>query len=227
MRTLLNWINENLPEEDAKLIAQKVEGSELAKALKAQIEEVLHLKQLPAPEMLDGTPLGNANSSADYLDNAMKPELTPDYEKFCLHSEIRLGEVAACHRILSKALNATLDFSPELRARLLSLSQFADANDEFSIPAMKFVDKIEMNFDDILELEPEPEESKAAVSAERTERISEMPVPAPSDALLPQPNYWKWAMLTCCGLFALFVLIGCVSSGSIPGRMLHILLGGE
>ena len=34
LRTLLNWINQNLSESDSHIIAQKVEESELAKNLK-------------------------------------------------------------------------------------------------------------------------------------------------------------------------------------------------
>ena len=49
LRTLLNWINENYSEEDAKRVALKVNESELAKALKGQIEEVLRLPGLAAP----------------------------------------------------------------------------------------------------------------------------------------------------------------------------------
>lgn len=137
MRTLLNWINHNLSEEDAALVAQKVEESELARALKNQIEEVMRQGQLPAPMVLDGTPLGNANSSAEYIDNAMEANQTKDYEKFCLHSDVMLGEVAACHEILSHVLSDWPQVSPELRTRLCGLYQFMDTGSEFSIPLPK------------------------------------------------------------------------------------------
>lgn len=121
LRALLNWINGNLSPEDAQIIEQKVADSELARNLKRQIEEVMALEQLPAPTMLDGTPLGNPNSAAEYLDNVMSSEQTPEYEKFCLHSEIVLGEIAACHKILSIVLGGDVEVSPELKAKMYNL----------------------------------------------------------------------------------------------------------
>lgn len=185
MRTLLNWINRNLSEEDAALVAQKVEESELARALKSQLEEVMRREQLPAPMVLDGTPLGNANSSAEYLDNAMASAQTVEYEKFCLHSDVMLGEVAACHEILSHVLTDWPQVSPELRTRLCGLYQFMDTGSEFSIPIPKVQPKTQaqvkntakaqvgnVSTDVFTEMEAEqiaPEPEKEMVEAKKAE----------------------------------------------------------
>ena len=64
----------------------------------------LQFPQLPAPMVLDGTPLGNANTAAEYLDNVLDATTTPEFEKFCIGSAIVLGEVASCHKILAQVL---------------------------------------------------------------------------------------------------------------------------
>lgn len=226
MRTLLNWINENLSEEDARLIAQKVDESELAKALKNQIEDVMSLPRLAAPSVLDGTPLGNANSSANYLDNSMAPELTPEYEKFCLHNEVILGEVAACHQILSQVLNATLEVSPELRTRLCALYRYVDTGDEFSIPLKNTASEMDGLFDEI----PETDPPKAAAAPDA---VPSVPAKTPKRSLsdeepdVPAPNYWKWASLGCGSLLLLGLAVGAILPTSTPGRVIGVLLGRE
>ena len=182
LRTLLNWINNNLSEEDAALVAQKVEESELAKALKTQIEGIMGQQKLPAPELLDGTPKGNANSAAEYLDNSMDPVLTPDFEKFCIHSDIMLGEIAGCHQILSRALTQKLDLAPELRAKLCDLYKFIDANDE----------EEEEIFDEI----PVNSVSAAPVLEEATSE----------EESAAQPNVWKIATFALIGVDVLYIL---------------------
>ncbi|MCR5164129.1 MAG: hypothetical protein K6C40_08945 [Thermoguttaceae bacterium] len=196
LRTLLNWINNNLSEEDAALVAQKVEESELAKTLKAQIEGIMAQQKLPAPELLDGTPKGNANAAAEYLDNSMDPVQTPDFEKFCIHSDIMLGEIAGCHQILSRALTQKLDLAPELRVKLCDLYKFIDANDESSIPLPQ---------------------SKSQPVQEEEEIFDEIPVDSDSDApvleeLIPeksateQPNVWKITAIALIGVDVLYIL---------------------
>ena len=196
LRTLLNWINNNLSEEDAALVAQKVEESELAKALKAQIEGIMAQEKLPAPELLDGTPKGNANAAAEYLDNSMDPKQTPDFEKFCIHSDIMLGEIAGCHQILSRALTQKLDLAPELRVKLCDLYKFIDANDESSIPLPQSkpqpVQEEETLFDEI----PEESESDAPVLEEVV----------PEEGTPQQPNGWKIATFALIGVDVLYIL---------------------
>ncbi len=237
MRTLLNWINRNLLEEDAVLVAQKVEESDLAKALKNQIEEVMRQEQLPAPMVLDGTPLGNANSSAEYLDNAMASVHTVEYEKFCLHSDVMLGEVAACHEILSHVLTDWPQVSSELRTRLCGLYQFMDTGSEFSIPLPKAQPKatVKAQVEDVLaDVFPEME-------VELSEAVSdggEIDVPktelketrkAASNALFQEPaegeladvrkqlSRWKSIAIASLVLFLFMLLLDIL--GYTPGRI--------
>lgn len=196
LRTLLNWINKNLSEEDAALVAQKVEESELAKALKAQIEGIMAQEHLSAPDLLDGTPKGNANSAAEYLDNSMDPKLTPDFEKFCIHSDVMLGEIAGCHEILSRALTQNLNLGPELRAKLCGLFKFIDANDESSIPLPQSKPQPEQVEEEIFDEIPVNSDSDVPVLEEV------VPEKGPSS----QPNAWKITAIALIVVDALYIL---------------------
>lgn len=121
LRALLNWLHHNLSPEDAAVIAQKVSENEFATTLKNELEAVVKIPNLPALFVLDGTPLGNPNSAAEYLDNVMPSEMTPEFEKFCLHSEVVLAEVADCHQILSEVLNLSLEPDETMQKRLHGL----------------------------------------------------------------------------------------------------------
>lgn len=230
MRTLLNWINHNLSEEDAALVALKVEESELAKALKNQIEEVMQRPRLVAPAVIDGTPLGNANSSAEYLDNAMDSSMTVEYEKFCIHSDVILGEVAACHQILSEVLNQTLEISPEFRTRLCSLHKYVDTDGDYSIPTFLPSPSVEALFDELpIHGDSESTPSKLILESDSPNRM----VPSMSlnqdvaslsySEQLAVPNYWKWTTLGGLALFLLFIVTGLIFPDTIPGRMLAVL----
>jgi hypothetical protein len=196
LRTLLNWLNNNLSEEDASLVAQKVEESELAKALKAQIEGIMAQEHLSAPELLDGTPKGNANSAAEYLDNSMDPKLTPDFEKFCIHSDIMLGEIAGCHEILSQALTQKLELGPELRAKLCGLYKFIDANDESSIPLPQSKPQPPQEEEEIFDEIPVNSDSAVPVLEEVT----------PEEKQTGQQNPWKITAITLIGVDVLYIL---------------------
>ncbi|MBQ6106770.1 MAG: hypothetical protein IJK97_01065 [Thermoguttaceae bacterium] len=196
LRTLLNWLNNNLSAADAALVAQKVEESELAKALKAQIEGIMAQEHLPAPELLDGTPKGNANAAAEYLDNSMDPKQTPDFEKFCIHSDIMLGEIAGCHEILSQALTQKLELAPELRVKLCDLYKFIDANDESSIPLPQSKSQPIQEEEEIFDEIPENSDTDEPVLEEV------IPEKGPS----PQPNVWKITAIALIGVDVLYIL---------------------
>ncbi|MDO4571419.1 MAG: hypothetical protein Q4D38_13625 [Planctomycetia bacterium] len=159
LRALLNWINNILPPDDAELIAQKVAGSDLASALKRQIEDVMRKTQLAAPTVLDGTPLGNPNTAAEYLDNVLSSEMTPEFEKFCLNSEIILGEIACCHQILSEYLTESTEVDPSLRNRMHTLFSLQDQEAVALTPAVGGVDIEDFS----LEIPPTPEEGNKKV----------------------------------------------------------------
>ena len=204
LRTLLNWINKNLSEEDAALVAQKVEESELAKALKAQIERIMAQEHLPAPELLDGTPKGNANSAAEYLDNSMDPKLTPDFEKFCIHSDIMLAEIAGCHEILSLALTQKHDIGPELRAKLCGLYKFIDANDESSIPLPQSKPQTPPEEEEIFDEIPVNPTPKPVVNSVSSTPILNEPLPA--EPLTNSLNVWKFIAIALIVVDVLYLL---------------------
>ncbi|MDO4575753.1 MAG: hypothetical protein Q4D98_11130 [Planctomycetia bacterium] len=166
LRALLNWINQNLSAEDAALIAQKVSGSEFATNLKNQLLEVVKVQRLPAPPMLDGTPLGNPNTTAEYLDNVMSAEQTPDYEKFCLHSDVVLAEVASCHRILSSVLAQPIEVTPTIRAKMGSLfSLYYGIPDPLQLDTGTDLEQLSTDENAFTDVETAPQVSGGAVSA--------------------------------------------------------------
>ena len=229
LRTLLNWINQNLSESDSHIIAQKVEESELAKNLKTQIETVMEIPDLPALNVLDGTPLGNANSTAEYLDNSMLPEKTQDFERFCIHSDMILAEAASCHFILSRVLTEMPEPSPQLRGRLLSLYQYIGTDDEYSLPPKqneaasekpKELKESEM-FSELPSASSAPRDENAPVSAANSGGIISETVSESLSADSASPNYWKFSTLALCALFLLWLLMGIFLPDSIPGRMLR------
>ncbi len=121
LRALLAWMDENLPAEDAAIIAQKVAESELATGLKNQIQTVLAIPFLPASIVLDSTPMGDPNTAAEYLDNFMPTDDVVEYEKHCIHSDVVLAEVASCHQILTMVLGEPAEVNAEVRRRIYDM----------------------------------------------------------------------------------------------------------
>ena len=81
LRTLLAWRDRVLPEQDHTELDQKVAATELAQKLEQKIRDVLAKTELPAAQVHGRGLAASANSVAEFLDNALDPELLGPFEK--------------------------------------------------------------------------------------------------------------------------------------------------
>jgi len=121
LRTLLAWRDRVLPEQDHLELDQKVAAAEPAQKLEQKIRDVLDRTELPAARV-DGRGLAaSANSVAEFLDNAMEPDLLGPFEQNCVQSDVQLCEVAECHHLLAGMTGQpelAIDLNDEERQRL-------------------------------------------------------------------------------------------------------------
>ena len=128
LRTLLAYLDDILDPQDAKQLRNKIEDSEFATSLVHQIRGSVKRLRLDAPA-LDAQGIGgDLNSVAEYLDNVLPPEEVPALEKACLDSEVHLGEVAACHQVLTLVLGAPADVNDRMRQRAYSIAPTIDGS---------------------------------------------------------------------------------------------------
>ncbi len=125
LRTLLAYLDDVLPADQAKELGQKLGESNYATALVDRIKDVLRRRRLSAPDLFGKSAGIDPNVVADYLDNELSPNDVGDVEKICLDSDVHLAEVAACHQILTLVLGEPVDVRPETRARMYALGPVA------------------------------------------------------------------------------------------------------
>ena len=102
LRTLLAWRDAVLPPDEQKTLGEKVAASPVAGPLIARLREVVQRPLLAAPR-LDGRGLADdANSVAEYLDNALAADKLEPFERVCIESDVHLAEVSACHGLLAE-----------------------------------------------------------------------------------------------------------------------------
>lgn len=128
LRTLLAYLDDVLPPEQAKEMGQKLTESGFATALVDRIKEVMRRRRLSAPELFTKAGGVEPNLVAEYLDNELNPNEVADVEKICLDSDIHLAEVAACHQILTLVLGEPVDVRAETRARMYALGPVAPSD---------------------------------------------------------------------------------------------------
>lgn len=125
LRTLLAYLDDVLPPEQAKELGQKLTESGYATALVDRIKEVMRRRRLSAPDLFGKGAGIEPNVVAEYLDNELAPNEIADVEKICLDSDVHLAEVAACHQILTLVLGEPVDVRPETRSRMYALGPVA------------------------------------------------------------------------------------------------------
>lgn len=120
LRTLLAHEHGLLEEEQAVLIAQKIEQSPFV------LQLLRHLKDRAAraeivPLSIDARGTAGLDKVVRYLDFALPAEEVVTLENECFASDRLLAEVAACHQILAEWLSTPTPLDPELRENLYAL----------------------------------------------------------------------------------------------------------
>ncbi|MCA9183864.1 MAG: hypothetical protein KDA51_20520 [Planctomycetales bacterium] len=121
LRTLLAYRDRVLSPADAEDLHRRIQISHDAGNLLRRISAVTGSNAVLAPPVLGKGLGGDANSIAEYLDDAMQHTQLPELERICLVSDMHLAELADCHSLLSTAAHTKVSVSSELRRMALAL----------------------------------------------------------------------------------------------------------
>ncbi len=134
LRTLLAYIDHVLDPNDSRELANKIRESKLAQHTMERIDKGLANRSInpPAVNATDG--VNDPNVLAEYLDNTLEPENVPQFERICFENDTQLIEAASVHRILTVALSAPTQVSPELMAKLKGLQSAGSASSPVKAP---------------------------------------------------------------------------------------------
>jgi hypothetical protein len=120
LRTLLAYLDDTLPPDQAREIGQKVAESHVAQELIERIKKVTRRRGLTVPPAT-GPDRIDANTIAEYLDNDLSGDKVAEVEEMALNSDVMLAEVAACHQILTLVLGEPARVPPTARQRMYQL----------------------------------------------------------------------------------------------------------
>src|SRR5437588_7122625 len=122
LRTLLAYLDDTLPPDQAREIGQKVADSHVAQELMERIKKVTRRRGLTVPPAA-GPERIDANTVAEYLDNDLPADRVAEVEEMALNSDVHLAEIAACHQILTLVLGEPAHVPPTARERMYGLVQ--------------------------------------------------------------------------------------------------------
>jgi hypothetical protein len=121
LRTLLAYLDDTLPPDQAHAIGLKVAESEYARDLMERIRKVTRRRGLSTPGADGMGSAADPNTVAEYLSDALPGDALERFEKTCLDSDVHLAEVAACHQILTLLLSEPVRVPPTARQRMYAL----------------------------------------------------------------------------------------------------------
>ncbi len=122
LRTLLAYLDDTLPPDQAREIGEKVAESHVAQELMERIKKVTRRRGLTVPPAA-GPERIDANTVAEYLDNDLPADRVAEVEEMALNSDVHLAEIAACHQILTLVLGEPAHVPPTARERMYGLVQ--------------------------------------------------------------------------------------------------------
>ncbi|MFM7243715.1 MAG: hypothetical protein ACKO40_06000 [Planctomycetaceae bacterium] len=102
VRTLLAWIDGLLGPTEHEQLAEKVAGSPIAGPLIERIGAVVGNPSLSAPAAAGRGLADDPNTTAEFLDNVLDADQLAAFERVCIESDLHLGDVASCHRVLAE-----------------------------------------------------------------------------------------------------------------------------
>ena len=120
LRTLLAYIDNLLPPRDAEEFEALLNENAAANNLCKRIQSVMTRPELGAPDVLDKGLHLDPNVTAEYLDNVLSSEESPEYERLCISSDRQLSEVSACHQILTVVQVEPAEVDPAWRDKIYS-----------------------------------------------------------------------------------------------------------
>lgn len=192
LRTLLAYLDDVLPPDQAKELGQKLTESNYATALVDRIKEVMRRRRLSAPDLFGKAAGIEPNVVAEYLDNELAPNEIADIEKICLDSDIHLAEVAACHQILTLVLGEPVDVRSETRARMYALGPVTKST---AVSVNELASAISMGVD------PRPKPSFAASLSSTDSEAFDRTLP---DYLRPKTSWRRTGVLA----LAVLIIVG-------------------
>src|SRR5437762_929944 len=127
LRTLLAYLDDTLPPDQAREIGRKVGESHVAQELIERIKKVTRRRGLTVPPAA-GPDRIDANAVAEYLDNDLTAEKVAEVEELALNSDVHLAEIAACHQILTLVMGEPAHVPPTARQRMYTLVKGKEAD---------------------------------------------------------------------------------------------------
>lgn len=123
LRTLLAYRDGVLSPSETSDLHQRIRKTEVASNLLRRVENLVKHKQLLAPKLSGEGLGGDANTVAEYLDDALASEQVPEFERICIaESDLVLAELAHCHQLLAEALNSQVVVPQDLRLLAIGLT---------------------------------------------------------------------------------------------------------
>jgi hypothetical protein len=131
LRTLLAYLDDTLDPGEIKSIGEKVGDSTTAQETIARVKKLVRRRRLTTPPFTGPGARFDANTIAEYLDNALDSDTVTELESFCLEkdptADLYLAEVASCHQILTLVLGEPVMVPATAKQRMYGLVQGREA----------------------------------------------------------------------------------------------------
>jgi hypothetical protein len=121
LRTLLAYLDDTLPPDEARELGEKLAVSPQAQELAERLKKVMRKRSVSTPPSGPEGSASDANIVAAYLSDSLPPEIVAEFEKAATESDAHLAELAACHQILTLVLSQQVKVPPTAYRRMYGL----------------------------------------------------------------------------------------------------------